>query len=121
MFKRNKAAIAISVGAAGMLVAGVTPDALAATTTRTTIFRTGVDSPGSMGVAGNVAPAPPQGGEKVLVRYFKKQSDGTWSLLDKKRAALGDASGEGAVFTATMSPSPSKGTCKVTAKYPGDA
>jgi len=120
MLKRGSVAVVVGLGAAGALVAGTTGVAVAKTATQTTIFRTGVDSPGTMGVAGNVGPAPRQGGEKVIVRYFKKRADGSWLLLDRKRATLGDASGEGAVFTATMKPSPAKGTCKVVAKYPGD-
>ena len=103
-----------------MLVATSAGGAVALTSTTTTIIRTGVDSPGAMGMTGYVSPAPPQGGEKVTVKLLRKTADG-WVLVDKRRPALSDATGEGAAFTTTLKPAPAKGTCKVTAKYPGDA
>ena len=109
----------VSLATIGVLIAGST-DAFAATATTTTMFRHSQDSPGVMGVAGNVSPAPGDS-PRVVMRFFKKASDGTWTLLDKRRATWGPASGEGRVFTASMKHAPSKGTCKLVAKYPGNA
>ena len=67
-----------------------------------------------------VSPAPGDS-PRVVVRFFKKAADGTWQLRDKRAAAWGEASGEGRVFTASMQHAPSKGTCKLVAKYAGNA
>ena len=108
----------VSLGAAGVLAATST-DAVALTSTTTTMFRHSQDSPGVMGVAGMVSPAP---GAKphVVVRFFEKNADGTWTLLDKRAAAWEKPSGEGRVFAASMQHAPASGTCKLVAKYPGN-
>ena len=119
MRKRSFAVAVVSVSATGALVIGST-GAIASTATTTTMFRHSQDAPGIMGVAGSVSPSPGDS-PRVVMRFFKKASDGTWTLLDKRRATWGSASGEGRVFTASMKHAPSKGTCKLVAKYPGNA
>lgn len=107
----------VSLGAAGAL-AVITTDAVALTSTTTTMFRHSQDSPGVMGVAGMVSPGP-NTKPRVIVRFFKKAS-GTWTLLDKRAATWMKASGEGRPFSAEMQHAPSSGTCKLVAKYPGN-
>jgi hypothetical protein len=109
----------VSLGTIGVLLVGST-DAVATTATTTTMFRHSQDAPGVMNVVGNVSPAPGDT-PRVAMRFFKKASDGSWTLLDKRRATWGQASGEGRVFTASMKHAPAKGTCKLVAKYPGNA
>ena len=109
----------VGLGATGALFAGST-SAVAATATTTTMFRHSQDAPGVMGVAGEVSPAPGTS-PRVVVSLFKKAADGTWRLRDKRSAKWGDATGEGRSFTASMQHAPSKGTCKLIAKYPGNA
>ena len=119
MRTRSLVMVVVSASTAGALISGTT-GAIASTATTTTMFRHSQDAPGVMGVAGMVSPAPgttPQ----VVMRFFKKAPDGTWTLLDKRRATWGEASGEGRPFTASMKHAPSKGTCKLVAKYPGNA
>lgn len=116
---RNHSIVAalVSLGASGVLVATST-GAVAQTSTTTTMFRHSQDSPGVMGVAGMVSPSP-NTKPHVVVRFFKKASDG-WTLLDKRRADWMKASGEGRPFSAEMQHAPSHGTCKLVAKYPGN-
>lgn len=109
----------VSLGTIGVLIVGAT-GAVALTTTTTTMFRHAQDAPGVMGVAGSVSPAPGDT-PRVVMRFFKKAADGSWTLLDKRAAAWGEASGEGRVFTASMKHAPAKGTCKLVAKYAGNA
>jgi len=111
--------LVVSLGTTGALIVGST-DAVALTATTTTMFRHSQDAPGVMGVAGIVSPAPGTT-PRVVVSFFKRAADGTWTLLDKRGATWGDASGEGRTFTASMKHAPSKGTCKLVAKYPGNA
>jgi hypothetical protein len=110
------AAALVSVGAAGALAVSTT-DAVALTSTTTTMYRHSQDSPGVMGVAGMVSPSP-NTKPHVVVRFFKKAS-GSWTLLDKRAATWLKASGEGRPFTAEMQHAPSSGTCKLVAKYAG--
>jgi hypothetical protein len=117
MRNHSIAAALVSLGAAGALVATST-DAVALTSTTTTMFRHSQDSPGVMGVAGMVSPSP-NAKPHVVVRFFKKTSDG-WALLDKQAGAWSKPSGEGRAFTASMQHAPSQGTCKLVAKYPGN-
>ena len=117
MRNRSMAAALVSLSAAGVLAAATT-DAVALTSTTTTLFRHSQDSPGVMGVAGMVSPAP-NAKPHVVVRFFKKTSDG-WTLLDKRAAAWEKPTGEGRVFTASMQHAPAAGTCKLVAKYPGN-
>lgn len=118
MRKRSFALAIISAGTTGALLTAST-GAFAATATTTTMFRHSQDAPGVMGVAGMVSPAPGTT-PKVVVSLFKKRSDGSWALRDRRRATWGDATGEGRSFTASMQHAPSKGTCKLIAKYPGN-
>ena len=117
MRNRSMAAALVSLSAAGVLAATST-DAVALTSTTTTMFRHSQDSPGVMGVAGMVSPAP-NAKPHVVVRFFKQTSDG-WALLDKRAAAWAKPTGEGRVFTASMQHAPATGTCKLVAKYPGN-
>jgi hypothetical protein len=118
MHTSRLAAVVVGMGTVGALIVGST-DAVALTATTTTMFRHSQDAPGVMGVAGIVSPAPGTT-PRVVVSLFKKASDGSWTLRDKRRAAWGDASGEGRTFTASMQHAPAKGTCKLVAKYPGN-
>jgi hypothetical protein len=119
MGKRSTAAALVSLGTAALLAAG-SIDAIALTATTTTMFRHSQDSPGVMGVAGEVSPAP-TAKPHVIVRFFKKNTDGSWTLLDKRAAAWLKATGEGRAFTASMQHAPARGTCKLVAKYAGNA
>jgi hypothetical protein len=119
MGKRSMAAALVSLGTAGVLAAG-SIDAIALTATTTTMFRHSQDSPGVMGVAGEVSPAPTTK-PHVIVRFFKKNADGSWTLLDKRAGAWLKATGEGRAFTASMQHAPASGTCKLVAKYAGNA
>jgi hypothetical protein len=118
MANRSRAAALVSLSAAGVLVATST-NAVALTATTTGMFRHSQDSPGVMGVAGMVSPAP-NARPHVVVRFYRKTSNGTWALLDKQSAKWEKPSGEGRVFTAAMQNAPQKGTCKLVAKYPGN-
>lgn len=109
----------VSLGTVGVLIAGAN-EAVATTATNTTMFRHSQDAPGVMGVAGSVAPSPGDS-PRVVVRLYKKASDGSWNLRDKRAAKWGNASGEGRVFTASMQHAPARGTCKLIATYPGNA
>ena len=117
MRNRSMAAALVSLSAAGVLAATST-DAVALTSTTTTMFRHSQDAPGVMGVVGMVSPAP-NARPHVVVRLFKQTSDG-WTLLDKRAAAWAKPSGEGRTFTASMQHAPATGTCKLVAKYPGN-
>jgi hypothetical protein len=109
----------MSLATAGVLALG-SIDAVALTSTTTSLYRHSQDAPGVMGVAGMVSPAPANK-PHVIVRFFTKNTDGSWTLLDRRAAAWLKATGEGRSFTASMQHAPSSGTCKLVAKYAGNA
>jgi len=90
-------------------------DALARTATKTQIYSSEV-SHGEETVGAALTKGSTQygvSGKKIVFKYYKK-SGGSWELQDKKRATTSGMGLASATFTAVA-----KGTCKVTAKFPG--
>lgn len=110
----------VALAAAGLLSSGVAADATGTKPSSTTIMsteRANYPHAGMQPVLGNVSPDRP--GEKVLVKYYKRSS-GSWVLKAKKSAAIDSGpTGPGSFFLEV--PAVNRGTCKIVAKYAGDA
>jgi hypothetical protein len=119
---RRSIALGLIAGAAAVSLTGLGDIAVALTSTTTTLTSHHAGSrPKTLNVAGQVKPAPAQGGEHMVVKYYKKNADGSWTKVDTERPALSDASAQyGARFVTTLYNSPTTGKCKIVAKYPGD-
>jgi hypothetical protein len=79
---------------------------------------------GKVKAKGFLRPAHP--GKKMVVRYYKKRADGTWRLLGTKRPTLSlakDFNGDGKKESkyATAFARRSGTSCKIVARFPGDA
>lgn len=112
------------VGAAASVAAllGMSGIAVALTSTTTTLTQHHAGQrPASLQIAGILKPAPAAAGEHMVVKYYKKNADGTWTKVDTERPGLSAAnSQQTAAFGTTLYNSPTTGKCKIVAKYPGD-
>jgi hypothetical protein len=108
--------------ASAVVLVGMTGDAVALTSTTTTITSHHPTSrPQTMQVSGVVKPAPAASGEHMVVKYYKKNANGTWTKVDTERPGLATASStQPGAFITTMYNSPTTGKCKIVARYPGD-
>jgi len=122
MSRRSIALGLAGAGASLVSLVGLADVAVALTSTTTTLTTHHAGSrPKTLSVGGSVKPAPAKGGEPVVVKYYKKNADGTWTKVDTERPVLTDASEQyGARFVTTLYNSPTTGKCKIVAKYPGD-
>lgn len=94
---------------------GFESSALARTPTKTQIYSSKV-SGGQENVGAALTKGSSQygiSGKKIVFKYYKK-SGGSWVLQDKKRATTSGMGLASASFSAVA-----KGTCKVTARFPG--
>ena len=96
---------------------GFESTALARTATKTQIYSSAV-SGGQEKVGAALTKGSTQygvSGKKIVFKYYKK-SGGSWNLQGKKSATTSGMGLASASFSAVA-----KGTCKVTAKFPGTA
>ena len=109
-------------GTSAIVLLGITGDAVASTSTTTTLTQHHAGArPQTLLVAGTLKPAPAASGEHMVVKYYKKNSDGTWTKVDTERPTLSAAnSQQTAGFSTTVYNAPTSGTCKIVARYPGD-
>jgi hypothetical protein len=107
-------------GASAVVLVGMPGSAIALTSTKTTITQHHAGSrPGTLEMRGVLQPAPAFG-EKMVVKYYKKNANGTWTKLDAQHPGLSAPNSQQmAQFAATFT-SPTSGVCKLVAKYRGD-
>jgi len=122
MSRRSLALVLVGVGTSVVTLVGMSGNAIALTSTTTTLTQHHAGQrPGTLQIAGQLKPAPSAGGEHMVVKYYKKNADGTWTRVDTERPTLSAANAQHtAGFGATLYNSPTSGVCKIVAKYPGD-
>jgi len=122
MSRRSTALGLLGTGAAVALLVEMTGTAAALTSTTTTLTSHHAGSrPATLQIAGQLKPAPAASGEHMVVKYYKKNADGSWTKVDTERPTLSAANAQKvAGFGTTLYNSPTTGKCKIVARYPGD-